>query len=232
MFIWPLHKLIPESIAADVIAKVISGGTALSGDEDVIQTDGGGRWEISFSGISLNTVPKQRIWSGWTSHLAGGARAVLVPVYSLPTGPRPANGNRLMRPSDILADDEVYPTSVTFAQPYIVAETVGAAVLRATQLIMLVTQGARIEAGMRFGIGNRAYKVERVTAATGYQATCTISPPLREAVADGTAVNFDWPVVQCRAVVGQNLTADMQWGRRGSVSIGFVEDFSEDPDGS
>jgi hypothetical protein len=225
MFIFPIHRLRPEVIKADVVPLVMSGGTALNGDEDVIQTDGGGRWEITFSGITLSGVARQRLWDAWTSYLSGGARLVLVPVYSLRTAPRPVAGNGLMRPSSLVDDDEVFPSSVALAAPYIVAATTAPAALRATSLSIRVTQGARLRPGLRFGIGSRSYKIEQVSA-VGYDVECTISPPLREAVAGGAAVNFDWPVVACRAAIGQDLAPEMRWGRQGSTAISFVEDFS------
>lgn len=225
--VFPIHRLTPTTIKADIVPKVISGGVALNDEEDVTQTDGGGRWEISLSGIILNSVQRERLWSAWTSHLAGGARAVLVPVYSLRTAPRPSAGGGLSRPSNLVADDDTFPTTLAFASPYILAQTVGMTALRATSIVIAVTQGARVEAGMRFGYGTRAYKIERVTARSGMQATCTISAPLREAIPGGAALNFDWPLVQCRAVTGQDLAPEMLFGRRGEASVGFVEDFSD-----
>lgn len=227
MYIFPVHRLTPEAIKADLVTKVVSGGTALNDEEDVIQTDGGGRWEVAYSGISLNTVWRERAWSAWTSHLAGGARRVLVPVYSLRTAPRPYAGNGLMRPSNLVADDDVFPASVGFAAPYIKAEAVAAVDLRATSMVILVTQGARIEPGMRFGIGVRAYKIERVIERNGMEASIVINPPTREPISAGAALNFDWPVVQCRAAIGQDLAPEMMWARRGSTSVSFVEDFSD-----
>jgi hypothetical protein len=221
MFIFPVHRLRPEAIKADVVAQVISGGTALNGFEDVIQTDGGGRWQIGFSGIQLNTVEKARLWDAWTSHLAGGTRQVLVPIYSLRTAPRPVAGNGLLRPSDLIDDNPVFPSSVAFASPYIIATTTEPAALRATTIWIAIAQGADIQPGMRCGIGRRSYKIENVAG-----SNCTIVPPLREAVADGTPVIFDWPVVQCTAVVGQDLSPEMRWGRQGAVGVSFVEDFS------
>ncbi|WP_347271618.1 hypothetical protein [Rhizorhabdus histidinilytica] len=225
MVIFPVHRLRPEIIKADVVPLVMSGGTALNGEEDVIQTDGGGRWEISFAGITLSGVARQRLWDAWTSYLRGGARVVLVPVYSLRTAPRPVAGNGSMRPSDLVDDDEVFPTSVRFTAPYIVAATTEAADVRATSIAIGVTQGARLRPGLRFSVGDRAYKIEQVSAAD-YTAVCTIIPPLREAVASGAVINFDWPLVPCRGVVGQDLAPEMRWGRQGAAAISFVEDFS------
>ncbi|WP_218000325.1 hypothetical protein [Sphingomonas soli] len=203
--------------------RVLSGGTALSGEEDVISTDGGGRWEISYGEMDLDNIDLQRAWDAWTAHLAGGAQSVLVPILSLKTAPRPFAGSGLASPSDIYADDDVFPTEVRFASPHIVAVVGADAALRATTVEIVISQGAMIQHGVKFSIGKRGYKVGRVTARDGLSATCKISPPLREAIETGDAVNFDWPVVECRAGIGQDLASAITMGMFGTTSISFVE---------
>jgi len=224
MFVFPAHLFNPTGIKADVVPNMISGGTALSGDETVIQTDGGGRWEISYSGIVLRTPQMIRKWDAWTSFMPG--RAFLVPLLSLHTAPRPAAGNEFARPSSIDADDEYFPTSVKYAAPYIVAATVGAAGIRSSVLTINVAQGARIQGGERFSVGGRGYKIERVNSRSGQTSTCIISPPLRSAVAGGSPANFEWPVVQAKLALGQDLSPNLSFGRQAEMAISFVEDFS------
>jgi len=226
--IFPAHRFNPPQIKAGVVENVISGGVALSGDEDVISTDGGGRWRVTYSGIAIRTVALQRLWDQWVSHMAGGAQPILLPLVSLTTAPRPFAGNGLARPSAIYANDSQFPTEVRFASPYIVATTVGAVAPRATTITIAVAQGARIQGGERCSIGSRALKIERVLSRpTQMSAVCKVSPPTREAIASGTSVNFEWPVVQAKAVPGQDLDPDIAYGRNGTVSITFVEDFSD-----
>ena len=225
--IFPAHRFNPASVRADIVAQVISGGQALSGDEEVIQTDGGGRWQGVVAEMDLDDVPNRRVWDQWTSFLAGGAQTFLMPILSLETAPRPFGGEGLLDPSDLVADDHAFPESVGFAAPYIVARVTANASVRATTLQIEVTQGARLVGGEKFSIGERAYKVQRVISSAGQIATCRISPPLRAAVAINAAVNFDWPVVRCRAVVGEDLSADVAIGQFATVALSFVEDFSE-----
>jgi len=227
MFIVPTHRFNPKQVTAAPAPQVESGGVNLNDDESIIQTDGGGRWAISYSGIDLRSPASLRLWESWASYLSGGARAVLVPLLSLATAPRPMAGLGLARPSRLLADDEAFPTSVGYAAPYIKATSVGAAALRATVLTIDVAQGSRIQGGEKFSVGRRAYLIERVTAREGQQATCVISPPLRQAIAAGAALNFEWPLVQCRAVSGQSLAPDVSFGRSSAVAISFVEDFGD-----
>jgi len=226
MFVFPAHLFNPQTVRAGIMPNVISGGTAISGDETVIQTDGGGRWRIEYNGIDIDDPELERLWDQWVSYLSGGSRTVLVPLLSLATAPRPYVGGPDADPSNMIWDDDAFPTFVRFASPHIIANTVGAAALRATTTTINVAQGARIRGGEKFSSGNRAYLIERVTARTGQQATCIISPPLREPFAAGAAVNFEWPLVQCRAEIGQSLIPEMEMGMYSTVSISFVEDFS------
>lgn len=224
MFIFPAHHFNPDPVKADVVPRVISGGTALSNEEDVISTDGGGRWEISYGEMDVDGPFLQRLWDAWTSHLNGGAQTVLVPILSLGTAPRPIAGNGIADPSDIVADDEYFPTDVRFASPHIVAAITANAALRATTLQLFVAQGARVEPGMKFSVNGRGFKVERVVARDGMAATCLVSPPAREPIVAGASANFDWPTVRCRAAVGQDLSAAISLGMFGTTSLSFVED--------
>ncbi len=226
MYIFPVHLFNPKSIKAKPRARVIDGGTALNGDQDVISADGGGRWYISYSGIAIRGPKMERLWAQWDSYLLGGARAVLVPLVSIRTAPRPIGASNPLRTSELYTDDEVFPTVTRYAVPYIQAATVGSAAARSIDLTINVIKGSRIQGGESFSIGGRAYIVERVTSRTGQSATCIISPPLRAAVADGTPVNFEWPVVQAKLAMGQDLGVDISFGGFGDTSITFVEDFS------
>jgi hypothetical protein len=227
MRVVPSHLFNPDPVSADVVSRVISGGTALSGEEDVIATDGGGRWEISYGEMDIDHNGEdpylQRVWDAWTSHFAGGAQSFLMPLLSLATAPRPIGGNQLATPSDIYADDDYLPTEVRFSSPHIIAAMGDDVALRATTMEIVITQGAAVQPGMKFSVGTRAYKIERVLSRDGLTAVCKTAPPAREAIEQGAEVNFDWPVVECRAVIGQGLAASMMQGMFGTVALAAVE---------
>lgn len=227
MFVVPSHRFNPKQVSAAPVPQVVSGGVSLTDDETMIQTDGGGRWAITYSGIDLRTPAMLRLWDSWASYLAGGARVVLVPLLSLTTAPRPIAGLGVAKPPRLLANDDQFPTSVAYAAPYITATSADAVAIRSTVLTINVAQGARLIGGEKFSVGNRAYLVERVISRSDQSALCVISPPLRAAIPAGQALNFDWPVVQCRAATGQNLAPDIAFGRTAAVSVSFVEDFSD-----
>lgn len=221
MFIFPVHLFNPKEVNARIERRVISGGVALNGEEDVVATDGGGRWRIDFSGIDLRTPSQQRAWSAWQSYLASGAVECLVPLLSLVTAPRPYLGKTPARPPQLAYDDELFPTSVAYSAPYIEAATAASAALRATSLEIAVTKGGTIKGGETFSIGSRAYSIVRSAAPD----TFNIDPPLREAVDGGAAVNFDWPLAKCVAAPGEDFAGPVLRGRFGSKAITFLESF-------
>jgi hypothetical protein len=223
LFIVPAHVLNPDPVRAGVQATVISGGTAINGDETVIQTDGGGRIEITYGEFDLDEELPRRVWGVWQDELAGGAMVVLAPVLKLENAPIPAGA----ADRAFVANDAYFPISAGFVAPYVIAETVGAANLRATTITINMIQGATLKPDTWFGFERRAHKIKRILSVSGSQYTVEFSPPLRHDVADGTSVNFDWPVVQCRAVLGQDLIPSISLGKYGSISVAFVEDFSE-----
>jgi hypothetical protein len=232
VYIFPAHLFNPTSVRAGVMPTVISGGTAISGDETVIQTDGGGRWRVEYSDIDIDDPALERLWDQWVSYLSGGARAVLVPLLSLATAPRPYVGAPDADPSDLFWDDDAFPSFVQFASPHILANTVYYAPVRATTLTIDVKQGSRLRGGEKLSVDGRAYLIERVISRSdflpgdGQRAECVISPPLRREIVNPASLNFDWPLVQCRAEIGQSLIPDMELGMFSTTSISFVEDFS------
>jgi hypothetical protein len=95
------------------------------------------------------------------------------------------------------------------------------AALRAASLQIIVDQGAALEGGEKFSIGERAYRVVRPTAEDTFQ----IQPPLRAAAANDDAIEFDWPVVRCR-MASDDFEGALSLGRVSQKSITFVESFS------
>lgn len=226
MFVFPAHRFNPNPVKAGVVERVVTGSESIAGDEDVVSTDGGGRWTIEYGEIDLDDPDMKRLWTMWSGHLAGGAQVVLVPVLTLDTAPRPFAGSGPATPSDILTDDPDFPQSVGFAGTYIVANVAADAALRATTIEIEVSQGAQIKGGEVFSLGDRAHEIVRVTGRDGSKATCLIRPPLRGAVEEGASVNFDWPVVRCRMSPDQDTIPAMSLGY-GSSAVSFVEDFSD-----
>lgn len=225
MPVFPAHLLNPSSVKLGLTSKVVLSPASLSGATQALRTDGGGLWQITMSGISLHTDDKVRIWNAWESYLAGGAQRVAVPVIQNRFAPRGLHGGRLARFGGIAyTGDRYFPDSVAYAAPLVLARA-GAAPLRATSLSILIDRGSSLKGGETFSIahpgkGNRAYRVVRNVGGSSY----SIDPPLREAIAPDTLLNFDWPLLDAIVVPGSDLSADLFNGT-GNVSISFQEAF-------
>lgn len=220
-YYFPAHLLNPDPVKVGIQARVVDGGTSLAGDQTVIQTDGGGRIEITYGEFDLDDPIARRVWEVWQDYLSGGARIVYVPVLSLELAPIPPGMD-----SAFVYDDIYFPTAYGFSPGYVIAETVGATPLRSTTISIDVSQGDELQPGTWFSIAFRAHKIRRILSVTGSTYELEISPPTRAEIADGTNVVFDWPVVQCRAVLGQDLIAPISLGQYGSMAVSFVEDFT------
>lgn len=223
--IFPMPIFNPTDFKAGVRHRVIEGGTALNGVQDTIAADGGGRWVIEASGIILRDTVTRRAWNQWDAYMQGGARVFSVPLLTLRDAPRPQAGGRPLRVSDLSTDDPVFPTEVKYASPYIAARVVNALAIGDVQAVIRIDRGSRLDGGEIFSVGDRAYVVERVLSRSGQSATVRISPPVRTAILADSPANFEWPRVQCRAVIGQDIIPTLSQGY-GTVSISFVEDFS------
>ena len=167
--IFPTHRFNPQIVKADVVPMMIDGGTAINGDQTAIQTDGGGRWEITYSGIALRTPALIRLWDAWTAYMPG--RRFFVPLVN-------------------------------------------------------VSQGARLQASMKGMVAGRAFKIERIIARVGQQATFSFVPPIRDPISAGEAVTFDWPMAICKLALGQDLSPPLSFGRSAEMAVSFIEDRS------
>jgi len=222
MYIFPVHLLPPLAIEREPRDLALSGGTALTGDTDVILSDGGGRWEIEYNGIELVTPDDLRVWDAWTAYLSGGVNPCLVPLLTLATGPRPKVAGRPLRPSGLYVDDDEWPTEMRYSVADHEARISAAAALRATQVEILVDKGPAIKSGHHFGVGaDRAYRVVRPLGANLF----SILPPLRSAVDEDTAADFHFPLVRAKLDPQFRPGASLYGAKYGTVSLRFLEAF-------
>ncbi|TKD50229.1 hypothetical protein [Sphingomonas baiyangensis] len=223
MYVLPTHLLNPDDVTVRVDRRTVSGGVALSGSEDAIETDGGGRVVVTYGNMAGDTPALERLLNAWDSYLAGGAVACLVPLVTLRTAPRLWIGGKPKPAPDFAGNDPIFPTAVGYRVRTIEAETVGDAALRATTLTIRMVRGSPVLGGEWFSIGERAHRVERVLSRDGLDYECRINPPLRVAVTDGAAVEFEWPVVKATLAIGGSLIPTLTYGLYGDVGATFVE---------
>lgn len=187
-----------------------SGGTSLSGYEDVIRTDGGGFVVAEFTNGTTRARQDTLAIRAALDAMDGGAVAVVVHFC-----------DRLHQPigdqvSSTLGGHDFYGSSGA------AASTLAPAALRATSLRMTIVSELPLLAGELFTIvhtnwGERAYRVVGIDG-----DTIQFRPPLREAIAAGTYLDFDDP--RCRMRLSGTPNNPTNMGRFQAVTARFVED--------
>jgi hypothetical protein len=233
LLVWPWRLLLPSSQKTRLTNQSISGGISISGYGQTYRTDGGGRWLSDLSQISLYTENHVKAARAWSALLDGGATKFVLPIFDLAMAPRPISGGAYVNPTDSTTDDtDYYNNPVGFASPLIVASNIGAQAERSTTMVINIATGSAPTGGEHFSInhptvGWRLYRIARVNSRYGSQYTCSIRPPLREALTGGEALEFDVPRCTMKLVASKAdaLDPDVQLGRRARVDAYFEEAF-------
>lgn len=197
------------------VGSVTSGGTSLSGIDDAIESDGGGYWVADFTNGETLDRDDTLAWRAITAGMDNGAAPVIVEFCDrLHT---PAGGEM-----GIAGSPDQFGDRRSFQGPGVVASTVTSAGLRATVLSISIASERALVGGERFTIvhatwGERAYEVVAIAG-----AAIKFRPPLREAVASGTSLDFDNP--RCKMRLAQPTSNALNIGRYGQCAISFVED--------
>ena len=198
---------------------VISGGTALSGDETVIATDGGGRWVAEYGNAPLNRREKVLSWRAARAILEGGAVPIIFPICDARHQPVASRSRVPHSDNAPFSDDTLYlggDCAVTAA---------GNSDLRATSLnLNIATLGKTLVGGERFSIDHPTWRHRLYEIKTVDGNRITFRPPLREAVTAGTEINFSDP--RCVMRLTGDMAAPLNGPRQASGSITLVEDMA------
>lgn len=219
---WP-DNLAPHSIDAHLEPRPVGGTPALSGGRQWVQSDAG-CWSIQYEAIPV-TGDGILMYRALSAQLNGPATPILVPVFEGLRAPWASSDHD----GETLHDDDTeFSDDTGYDQP-VIDVTAAAAVLRATALTVTLNLSATLSAGMFFSLGERLYLIaaldSQIDAGPPEVWRISIMPPLREAISDGTSLNFETPA--CRCVLAQSggmpLSLDLV---RGEPSVTFTEDFS------
>jgi hypothetical protein len=198
----------------------VDGGSSLSGFQDDIEADGGGYVLADYTNGTTRNAAMAKAWRV-LSDIGQSERVIVMLCERLmqPVGPIIRPYHEQPHPFDDL------PVSTPGAS-YV---SVGAAALRATQMIISGVSEVALVGGELFSIqhptwGWRAYRIRDVTQQSANNFLITFRTPLREAVASGTPLDFDNPRCQMRkASQTDNETTD---GRFTKCAITFREDMA------
>lgn len=231
--VWPWWLLLPSSQRTRLSNQSLSGGVSVAGNTQTSVVSGGGHWLSDLSQIVLYTENHVRAARAWSALLDGGATQFIMPFFDLAMAPRPiVSGAYALPAATTRTVTDYFNQPVNYAATLISASNVGAQALRSTTMVINIATGSQPYGGEHFSInhstvGWRLYRIVQVTAVAGSQYTCTIRPPLRQALAGGEAVEFDVPRCTMKLVASkaEALDPDVQLGRRARVDASFEEAF-------
>lgn len=223
LIVFPTWRFPFRSKDFDVEQALVSGGTAINGNEDVIASDGGGRWYADLGDADLFRRDRVLLWRSFKSAVQYGAKPFIFPACDIRH--QPTNGAAGVHHSDGASffDGTLYSGSDCAAEVAVDAP------LRATQLSISMSLGKPLLGGERFTIVHpemreRCYQIGRVLALSDSAATFQFHPPAREAVPAGTEVDFINPRSVMR--LDGSMSAPLAGPRWATGSVRFVEDFS------
>ncbi|ESQ82397.1 hypothetical protein AEAC466_17390 [Asticcacaulis sp. AC466] len=187
----------------------VSGGNTLNGVGQEADWSGGGYWCFELSEIRVSTDAQHLEWCGLCTEIGDGFTTVEVPVVA------------------------GFPMPVGTATPDTMAFKANAAAnLAATSIDIKVMTGDAPARGHKMTInhplaGARLYSIFSSTALGSGVYRCKIRPPLREAVAANTVIDFK----NLRLVMKVKSTAKDIWPKlmppyKARPQILFIEDFS------
>lgn len=220
MLVFPTYSFAFSDMEADIERRVITGGVALSGNEDVVGADGGGRVVAGFGDPYLDEPDLALAWKACADTLQGGVTPVIVPLGDLRH-----QFNRDIRVPMSLP----WWTEAEYATGDSGVSLSANAALRATTLnLALEFIPAPLRAGMWLSIDHtalrhRAYRIRAVISQTGTAAQITLSHPLREATLSGAAVEFHDP--RCVMRLDGEMRSPSNMGYATGSAIRFVEHF-------
>lgn len=199
----------------DIERQTLSGGTALTGATDRISADGGGRVFAEFGGGELVDRDTVLAWRALTARLGEGVTPMVVPFCD--ARHQPYGGTH-----EVTYGDGAYHSDGTpFAGGGSFGEVTADAALRATTLEFNAVLAQPLIGGEWFTIvhptkGERAYRVHSVDG-----SALSFRPPLREAVAAGTELDFTNP--RCLMVQDGRAGVGLMARRHTTAAIRFVE---------
>lgn len=210
------------------------GQTALS-VAPIIRTDGGGFWACSMTDISMSGKGKADIkaltllWRAVRQICDGGVNAIIVPRNDALFRPWPTGVEQTAALSLPHSDGSFFDDGCGYYQA-VIDITCAPAALRASSLDITLNYAGELQGGESFSIdhavlGWRLYEISTVEMLSDTTATVQFSPPLREAVTNGTQLEFDRPRCTMRLAKTNSMDLAVSPWTFNSGSVDFVEVF-------
>jgi len=214
----------------NLAAGSITPGQTGSGAFPYLRLDCGGAWVAKFNQVFLKDDDAAQTFSAIRMAARGGVTVLTVPR---PTKfqPWPVVDGVQITPSNIPhSDGSFFSDGSGYTQKIIDVVTVGAAAFRDVNLTMSLIFCGPLRSGESFSIMHsaqdwRVYEIMSVEIDGDGNSFVEFDPPLREAVADGTEIEFDQPrcTMRLSSTDAMNFTLETYPHARQNVS--FIETF-------
>ncbi len=198
---WPFDDLKPRHIGIYPCANPIGGGVSIVDREPTINS-GHGYWRIAYGGVYVKTRAQVYKYRQLEGYLEGRGRAIVIYLFDGKRAPWPSTPGG----------------SITgTASASVAAE--------ATSIQIDATDLATLRVGMGFSTTtHRYYRIKAITGTVGDVYTCTIFPPVREAIASGDLLEFGMPTLLARLEDDSGMALPLELLRHGDGNVIFVED--------
>lgn len=223
----------------NLVGAAASPGTTASSVATLVRTDGGGFWsctmtDVSLSGRQGSTLAgkaRQRestlLWRAVRQIANGGVNALIVPRNDALFRPWPAGVSQTIGLNIPHDDDALFSDDSGYYQS-IIDITADAADLRDTSLDITINYAGELLGGESFSIQHdtmdwRLYEISTVDMTSDNTATITFNPPLREAIPNGTQLEFDRPRCKMRLAATNSMDLSVKPWTFNTASVGFVE---------
>lgn len=202
------------------------------------RSDGGGFWKCSMGDVSLSgngaAVGKQRqrlstlLWRAVRQICNGGVAPIVVWRNDTLFRPWPSGVDQTVGQDIPHLEDAVLFDDGTGYYQSTIDIAAGAGELRGTALNIALNYAGQLVGGESFSIQHptmdwRVYEIATVSMSSAVDGVITFNPPLREAVANGTALEFDRPRCKMRLANPGSMDLQVQPWTFNSASVEFVE---------
>ncbi|MBN9007236.1 MAG: hypothetical protein J0H40_17700 [Rhizobiales bacterium] len=223
--LYPKDMLIEADHDWNIVGNTTTAGISTGASEDT-RSDGGGFWSASLNNIEFLHRNDTLVWRAIRQQCNGGVVPIIVCRRDIEWIPLPAGQSLISNIPH--SDGSLFDDGSGYTQSVIDVVTSGAAPLRATSLVLKQLNCADLQGGESFSIqhesfGWRLYEIGSVDKIDDLFTSVTFNPPLREAVPDGTQVEFDAPRCTMKLVDSSSMDLNIKSFPFSLATVKFVE---------
>jgi hypothetical protein len=237
---FPRRLLRERSHSWNLVGIATTPGQNAQNTAPIIRSDGGGFWscvmgDVSLSGLKgANVHDRQRqrmatlLWRAVRQVCDGGVNNIVVPRNDALFRPWPFQTTAGSITDIPHSDLALFDDDTGYYQPVIDVTVAADAALRATGLAVQLNLCGSLVGGESFSIqhatyGWRLYEIATVIYDSDATARISFMPPLREAVAAGTQLEFDRPRCVMRLKTTSSMDLTVQPWTFNNASVDFIE---------